>query len=150
MYPSITREIFAQPPNWSFPWIALVPGCTICVDTLHHLCRVCAMSLLFKCTFYSLNIHFHHDDAFQRLIMFRNKFRVKGGIYTNNVPLPCKRNLCATTKLVIFVNCARSRGTICVDTLHYLCRVCAVSLLLKCIFYSHNIHFRHIEHFRGW
>ena len=66
---------------------------TICVDTLHHLCRVCAMSLLFKCTFYSLNIHFHHDDAFQRLIMFRNKFRVKGGIYTNNVPPLQKESL---------------------------------------------------------
>ena len=85
-------------------------GCTICVDTLHYLCRVCAMSLLFKCTFYSLNIHFHHDDAFQRLIMFRIVFRVKGGIYTNNVPLHRKRNLCATTKLVISIELRSFKG----------------------------------------
>ena len=94
---------------------------TICVDTLHHLCRVCAMSLLFKCTFYSLNIHFHHDDAFQRLIMFRIVFRVKGGIYTNNVPLHRKRNLCATTKLVISIELRSFKGAQSVQIPYIIC-----------------------------
>ena len=51
-------------------------------------------------------------------------FRMKGGIYTNNVP-PCDDNSCEKTNLVIPAALCLPQGcTICVDTLHHLCRVC--------------------------
>ena len=61
-------------------------GCTICVDTLHYLCRVCFERSLFKGILYSWNILFCRIHLFWRLIIFRIMFRIKGGIYTNNVP----------------------------------------------------------------
>lgn len=51
--------------------------------------------------------------------------------YINNVP-PCDNDSCETTNLVIPVALRSSQGgTICVDTLHYLCRVCFERPLLK-------------------
>ena len=74
-------------------------------------------------------------------------FRIKGGIYTNNVP-PCDNDSCETTNSVIPAALRLFQGcTICVDTLHYLCRMCAERPLLKGIFYSWNILFCRIHLF---
>ena len=64
----------------------LFRGCTICVDTLHHLCRVCAERPLLKGIFYSRNVPFCHIYSFQMFILFSIMFRIKEGIYTNNTP----------------------------------------------------------------
>ena len=86
MYPSATM-ILAKQPIWSFPLhYACSRGGTICVDTLHYLCRVCFERPLLKGIFYSRNISFYRIDAFQRVIMFRFLFQTKEGIYTNNAP----------------------------------------------------------------
>lgn len=66
--------------------LRLFQGCTICVDTLHYLCRVCFERPLFKGILYSRNVLFFCIDSFQRLILFRIMFLIKGGIYTNNAP----------------------------------------------------------------
>ena len=53
MYPPATM-ILAKQPTWSFPLhCACFRGCTICVDTLHYLCRVCFERPLFKGILYS-------------------------------------------------------------------------------------------------
>ena len=53
MYPLATM-ILAKQPTWSFPLhCACFRGCTICVDTLHYLCRVCFERPLFKGILYS-------------------------------------------------------------------------------------------------
>ena len=147
MYPSTTM-ILAKQPIWSFPLhCACSRGCTICVDTLHYLCRVCFEKTSFKGVLYSCNMPFCHIELFQRLILFRIMFRIKGGIYTNNVPLS-DNDSCETTNLVIPVALRLFQGgTICVDTLHYLCRVCFERPLFKCILYSWNVPFCHIELF---
>ena len=50
---------------------------------------------------------------------------------------PCDNDSCKTTNLVIPAALRLFQGcTICVDTLHYLCRMCAERPLLKGIFYS--------------
>ena len=86
MFPPATM-ILAKQPIWSFPLhCACSRGCTICVDTLHYLCRVCFERPLFKGILYSWNVPFCRIDSFYRLILFRIMFRIKGGIYTNNVP----------------------------------------------------------------
>ena len=136
MYPPCDNDS-CETTNLVIP-AALLPSyeCAICVDTLHYLCRVCFERLYFKGILYSLNVLFCHIDSFQRLILFRIIFRIKGGIYTNNVP-PCDNDSCKTTNLVIPAALRLFQGcTICVDTLHYLCRMCAERTLLKGIFYS--------------
>ena len=140
--------ILAKQPTWSFPLhCACFRGCTICVDTLHYLCRVCFERPLFKGILYSWNVPFCRIDSFYRLILFRIMFRIKGGIYTNNVP-PCDNDSCETTNSVIPAALRLFQGcTICVDTLHYLCRMCAERPLLKGIFYSWNILFCRIHLF---
>ena len=80
--------IIAKQPIWSFPVNYARPkGGTICVDTLHYLCRVCSESHLLKGIFYAWNVQFYRIDSFHRLILFRIMFRIKECIYTNNVPL---------------------------------------------------------------
>ena len=50
---------------------------------------------------------------------------------------PCDNDSCETTNSVIPAALRLFQGcTICVDTLHYLCRMCAERPLLKGIFYS--------------
>ena len=120
-----------------YPTLSVQIPYIICVDTLHHLCRVCAMSLLFKCVFYSQNIHFLRIEAFHRLILFRNKFRVKGGIYTNNVP-PCKRSRCETTKSVIPIVLRPSHGVrnLCRYPTLFVQGVCCKASFLKHIIFE--------------
>ena len=92
--------------------------------------------------------YFPRIDAFQRLKLFRFLFWTRECIYTNNVPL-CDNDYCETTNLVISGELRSSQGcTICVDTLHYLCRVCSENHLLKGIFYAWNVQFYRIESFR--
>ena len=87
MYPSATM-IIAKQPIWSFPVNYARPkGCTICVDTLHYLCRVCSENHLLKGIFYAWNVQFYRIDSFHMLILFRIMLRIKEGIYTNDVPL---------------------------------------------------------------
>ena len=61
---------------------------------------------------------------------------------------PCDNDSCETTNSVIPAALRLFQGcTICVDTLHYLCRMCAERPLLKGIFYSWNILFCRIHLF---
>ena len=122
MYPPCGKDS-CETTNLVIPTVLrLFQGCTICVDTLHYLCRVCFERSLFKGILYSRNVPLCRIDSFQRLILFRIMFLIKGGIYTNNVP-PCGKDSCETTNLVIPAALCLSQGcTICVDTLHYLCR----------------------------
>ena len=63
---------------------------------------------------------------------------IKGGIYTNNVP-PCDKDSCEITNLVFPAALCLPQGcTICVDTLHHLCRVCFERPLFKGVLYARN------------
>ena len=95
MYPPATM-ILAKQPIWSFPLhCACFRGCTICVDTLHYLCRVCFERPLLKGIFYSRNISFYRIDAFQRVIMFDFYFRQKKA---STQIMPPSRHMSCTEK----------------------------------------------------
>ena len=139
--------------------LCLSQGCTICVDTLHHLCRYptsfvqipyiicvwCVLRDLFLKAYYIHAMYpLCHIKLFQRLILFGIMFLIKGGIYTNNVP-PFAAKILAKQPIWSFpLHCACPRGArfvqipyiICVDTLHHLCRMCFERPLFKGILYS--------------
>ena len=94
MYPPCGKDS-CETTNLVIPAaLCLFQGCTICVDTLHYLCRVCFERPLFKGVLYSWNVPLCRIDSFQRLILFGFMFLIKGGIYTNNVP-PSRHMSCA-------------------------------------------------------
>ena len=86
--------------------------CAICVDTLHHLCRVCSERPLLKGIFYSWNILFCRIHLFWRLIIFRIMFRIKTGIYTNNAPCLNEWAVSKPSRCLKITNIIRNRGVL--------------------------------------
>ena len=149
MYPPATM-ILAKQPIWSFPLhCACFRGCTICVDTLHYLCRVCFEKTSFKGVLYSCNMPFCHIELFQSLILFRIMFRIKGGIYTNNVPLS-DNDSCETTNLVIPVALRLFQGARSVQIPYIICVGYVLrDLFLNAYYIRGMYHSATLNHFRG-
>ena len=144
MYPPLRQRFLRNNQFGHSRCIALVPGVhdlcrypTLSVQIPYIICVGCVLRDLFLKAYYIREMHpLCHIKLFQRLISFKIVFRIKGGIYTNNVP-PCNNDSCETTNLVIPAALRLFQGcTICVDTLHHLCRVCFERSLFKGILYS--------------
>ena len=147
MYP-LAAKILAKRPIWSFLLHCACPRGArfvqipyiICVDTLHHLCRVCFERPLFKGILYSRKTLLCHIDSFQRLILFRIMFLIKGGIYTNNVP-PFATKILAKQPIWSFpLHCACSRGARSVQIPYIICVGCVLRDLFFKAYYIHEMH----------
>ena len=131
MYPPLRQRFLRNDQFGHSHCIALVPGVhdlcrypTSFVQIPYIICVGCVLRDLFLKAYYIHEMYpLCHIKLFQRLILFGIMFLIKGGIYTNNVPPLCGKDSCETTNLVIPAALCLSQGcTICVDTLHYLCR----------------------------